>query len=427
MKFELKSNEKSVVKFATTIENAQFREAVSKAFKKDQKKFNLPGFRKGKAPRRMIEAQYGEEIFYEEAVNILIPDAYETGLEELSLEPIARPELEVLKIGKDDELVIEFEVVIMPKAKLGAYKGLEVEKIDTIVTDEEVMTELETLREQNARLVSVEDRVIEDGDTLTINYVGTVDGVEFDGGSAEAQELIIGSNTFIPGFEAQLIGANIDDDVEVNVTFPAEYQSAELAGKDAMFKVQIIGNKVKELPELDDDFALDTSEFDTIDEYKAHLKEKMQNSSNESAERALRDNVIAKAVENMEVDIPEVMVEKEIDGMLREFEMQLSQQGYSIEQYAQLTGGSTDSLRESVKKDATIRVETGLLFDAIKDAEKIEATDEEVEAEYAKYAEAQNSTIEEIKTLLGNNVAYIKDSIESRKTVDFLVDNADVK
>ena len=426
MKFELKSNEKNVVKFEATIENESFQEAVTKSFKKDQKKFNLPGFRKGKSPRKMIELNYGAEVFYEEAVNILLPDVYTNGLDELKLDPIDRPKMDVLEIGKDKDLVLSFEVAVKPEVKLGEYKGVEVESINTVITDEDIDKELEVLREQNARLVSVEDRAIELNDKVTIDYVGTHDGELFDGGSAKGHELEIGSNSFIPGFEDQLIGANIGDKVEVNVTFPEDYHE-EMASKSVVFEVDILSNKVKELPELDDDFAIDTTEFDTLDEYRNDLREKMQLSANESAERATRDKVIETCVNNMEVDIPEVMVDQEVEDIIKNLENQLSQQGLSIDQYVQFTGGSLDDLKESMRKDAVIRVETGLLFDAVIKAENIEATEEDLNEEYLKFAEAQEKTIEEIKAVFAKNEDYIKDSIVSRKAVDFLVDNANIK
>lgn len=427
MKFELKSNEKNVAKFEAVVESDKFKEAVTQSFKKNQSRFNLPGFRKGKAPRKMIEMQYGVEIFFEDAVNIILPEAYEAALEELDLEPIDRPDVDIVDMGKDKDLVVSFEVAVRPEPKLGQYKGIEVESIDTVVTDEDVMEELEQKREENARLVAVEDRAVESGDKVMIDYVGKVDGEAFEGGSADGHELEIGSNSFIPGFEDQLIGAELGSEVEVNVTFPEEYHAEDLAGKDAVFTVKVLGIKTKELPELDDEFAIDTSEFDTLEEYKADLKEKMQKSADENAERAIRDKVIEKCVENMEVDIPEVMIDQEVEGMVRNFEQQLSQQGLSIEQYAQFTGGSLDQLKESMRKDAKVRVETGLLFDAVKNAENIEATEEDLNEEYEKFAEAQDKTVEEIKALFGGNDDYIKDSIVSRKTVDFLVDNAVIK
>ncbi|MDM8534320.1 trigger factor [Clostridiaceae bacterium HSG29] len=427
MKIELKSNEKNVAKFEVVVENAKFQEAVTKAFKQNQKKFNLQGFRKGKAPRKMIELNYGVEVFFEDAVNILLPEVYSNGLDELKLEPVDRPNLDIVEIGNDKDLVLTFEVTVRPEVKLGQYKGVEIESIDTVVTDEDVDKELETLRGQNARLVNVEDRAVELNDKVIIDYAGTLDGELFDGGSAKGHELEIGSNTFIPGFEDQLIGANIGDEVEVNVTFPEDYHAEEMAAKEVIFKVNVLSIKVKELPELDDDFAIDTTEFDTLDEYRNDLKEKMQLSANESAERANRDRVIEKCVENMEVEIPEVMVDQEVEDMVNNFEQQLSQQGLNIEQYAQFTGGSLDDLKASMRKDALIRVETGLLFDAVVTAESIEATEEDLEEEYKKFADAQDKTVEEIKTLFARNTDYLKDSIVSRKTVDFLVDNANIK
>ncbi len=427
MKIELKSNEKNVAKFEVVVENVKFQEAVTKAFKQNQKKFNLQGFRKGKAPRKMIELNYGVEVFFEDAVNILLPDAYSEGLDELKLEPVDKPNLDIVEIGNDKDLVLSFEVTVRPEVKLGEYKGVEIESIDTVITDEDVDKELEVLRGQNARLINVEDRAVELNDKVIIDYVGTLDGELFEGGSDKGHELEIGSNTFIPGFEDQLIGANIGDEVEVNVTFPEDYHVEEMAGKEVVFKVKVLSIKVKELPELDDDFAIDTTEFDTLDEYRNDLKEKMQLSADESAERANRDRVIEKCVENMEVEIPEVMIDQEVEDMINNFEQQLAQQGLNIEQYAQFTGGSLDDLKASMRKDALIRVETGLLFDAIVAKENIEATEEDLEEEYKKFAEAQDKTVEEIKELFSRNTDYLKDSIVSRKTVDFLVDNANIK
>ncbi|HKL42217.1 MAG TPA: trigger factor [Clostridia bacterium] len=427
MKFELKSNENNLVKFEAVIENDKFQEAVTQSFKKNQGRFDLPGFRKGKAPRKMIEMQYGQEIFFEDAVNIVLPEAYEKGLDELALEPIDRPEVDIVDMGADKDLTVSFEVAVKPEPKLGQYKGVEVESIDTVVTEEDVEEELQQKREENARLVNIEDRPVQEGDKVMIDFVGRIDGEAFEGGSAEGHELEIGSGSFIPGFEEQLVGAEIGSEVEVDVTFPEDYQSEDLAGKDVVFTVNILGIKAKELPELDDEFAIDTSEFDTLEEYKADLKEKMQKSADESAERAIRDKVIEKCVENMEVDIPEVMIEQEIEGMVRNFEQQLSQQGLNLEQYAQFTGGSVDDLKESMREDAITRVQTGLLFDAVKEAESIEATEEDIQEEYEKFAEAQDKTVDEIKELLGGNDDYLKDSIVSRKTVDFLVDNANIK
>lgn len=427
MEFEVKENEESKVKFEAVVENDKFKEAVTNAFKKERKEFNIPGFRKGKAPRKIIEKQYGEEIFYEEAVNSLLPDVYTKAIDELDIEPIDRPDLDIIEIGKDKDLVIEFEVEVKPEAKLGKYKGLKLEKTDTKITEDDVLEELEKKREQNARLVNVEDRAIEEGDKVTINFAGTVDGEEFEGGSAEGHELEIGSGSFIPGFEEQLIGKNVGDEIEVEVTFPKDYQKEDLANKDAVFKVEIIGNKVKQLPDLDDEFAVDTSEFDTLEEYKEDIKEKLQKSADENAERALRDKVIEKACENMEVEIPEKMVEAEIDGMMKNFERQLSQQGIDMDTYAKMTGGDLDELKDNMRPDAVKRVETGLLFDALKKVEDIEATEEEINEEYQKFADAQDKEIEEIKEMLGGNDDHIKDSIVSRKTVDFLLENAEIE
>jgi len=420
----LKSKENNKVTIEMKISSEDFKSAIQKAYLKERKKFNIPGFRKGKAPRKVIESQFGVGVFYEEAINLLIPEEYSKAVEELKLDVIDRPEIDIKELDPEKEVVLEAVVAVKPEVELKEYKGVEVEKINVEVTDEDVEKELEKSREMNARLINIEDRAVQDGDTLLIDYKGFVGEEQFEGGTAENQTLVIGSNTFIPGFEEQLIGANLNDEVEVKVTFPEDYHEKSLAGKEAVFKVTVKGIKVKELPELDDEFAKDTSEFDTIEELKKDIKEKLQESAIKNAELAQRDKVIDAVISNMEVEVPDVMVEEEINGMLREFDYQLSAQGISLEQYVQYTGGNLDVLKDQMRDDALIRVKTGLVIDKVAELENIEVTEEEINKELERIAESQKTTVEEIKKMLKEDYTYVEDSLKSKKTVDFLVDNA---
>lgn len=425
MIYELIKKENNDVTLNVTVPAADFEKAVNTAYMKERSKFNIQGFRKGKAPRKIIEVQYGSEVFFEEAVNVVLPKAYSSALDELKIDPVDRPTIDVKAIGKGVDLVIEAVVTVKPEVKLGEYKGVEVETVKVEVTDEDVNTEVEKSREMNGRLVNVEDRGIADGDSAIIDYKGFVGEDQFAGGTADNHTLVIGSGSFIPGFEEQLVGAKTGDEVEVNVTFPEEYQSEELAGKEAVFKVDVKGIKVKELPELDDEFAKDTSEFDTLEELKADLKKTLQEAATKNAELAQRDKVIDAAVATMEADIPEVMFEGEVDGMLRDFDQQLRQQGLNLEQYVQFTGASLDDLKSQMRNDAEIRVKTGLALEEIIKLENIEISTEEIEAEMTKISETQNATMEDVrKAFMADDYAYLRDSLSTRKVVDLLVENA---
>lgn len=425
MIYELIKKENNEVTLNVTVPAADFEKAVNTAYMKERSKFNIQGFRKGKAPRKIIEVQYGKEVFYEEAVNVVLPSAYSSALDELKIDPVDRPTIDVKAIGKDVDLIIEAVVTVKPEVKLGDYKGVEVETVKVEVTDEDVNAEVEKSREMNGRLVNVEDRGIADGDSAIIDYKGFVGEEQFAGGTADNHTLIIGSGSFIPGFEEQLVGANTGDEVEVNVTFPEEYQSEELAGKEAVFKVSVKGIKVKELPELDDEFAKDTSEFDTLEELKADLKKTLQEAATKNAELAQRDKVIDAAVATMEADIPEVMFDGEVDGMLRDFDQQLRQQGLNLEQYVQFTGSSLDDLKSQMRNDAEIRVKTGLALEEIIKLENVVISTEEIEAEMTKISETQNATMEDVrKAFMADDYAYLRDSLSTRKVVDLLVENA---
>ncbi|GAB6107916.1 trigger factor [Fusibacter bizertensis] len=425
MKYEILKKENSEVTIKVTVAAEEFDKAVLAAYNKDKGKFNIPGFRKGKAPKSIIEKQYGEGVFFEDAVNSLLQVHYEKALDELSIEPVARPDIDIEEVAAKTNLVFTAVVTVAPEFELQGYKGIEVETISTEVTDEMIDAEVEKTRNMNARLVSVTDRPVQNDDTVIIDYKGFVGEHQFDGGTADNQELVIGSGRFIPGFEEQLIGANIGDHVDVKVTFPEVYHSDELAGKDAVFHVTVKDIKFKELPVLDDEFAKDVSEFDTLEAYKANLKAELEVSAAESAKAAQRDKVIDKVTELITVEIPEKMIATEVDGMLKEFDQQLKSQGLSLDQYVQFTGGTFDALKEQMKPDALARVKTGLVIEKVMSQEAIEATDEDVEAELAKIAEMQKRDLEEIRNLFKqDNFEYLKSNLKSRKTVDFLVDNA---
>jgi trigger factor len=420
-----KENNKVTLQINVSAE--EFNKAVHQSYLKNRKRFNIPGFRKGKAPRKVIEMQYGEGVFYEDAINIVLPEKYDRAVEEHNLEPVDRPDIDIENIEKDKDLVFTASVTVKPEVKLGEYKGIEVEKIEYNVTDEDVDNEIEKMRDQNSRLVNIEDRPVQNDDNVIIDYKGFVGDEQFEGGTAENQTLVIGSKSFIPGFEEQLIGANIGDEVEVKVTFPEEYHAENLAGKDAVFNVKVNEIKFKELPELDDEFAKDVSEFDTLDELKNDTKKKMEESAKDKAEKELREKVLDKVVEAIEVEIPEAMVETEIDNMLRDFDFQLRYQGLDLEKYLQFTNSKIEDLRKQMRDDAYIRVKTSLTLGAIGESEKIEANDEDLEQEFEKMAESHKTTVEKLKeSFKEENFGYIKNTIKVRKTIDFLVENANV-
>ncbi|MBN2897415.1 MAG: trigger factor [Clostridia bacterium] len=428
MSYKVLGKEKNDVTFSITLGADAFEKATQAAYLKNRGKFNLPGFRKGKTPRKMLESQYGEGLFFEDALNDLLAEAYPNAVEELGLDVVDRPNIDVKEMEKGKDIIVEATVTVKPEVTIDGYKGVEVEKVEANVTDEDVDAEIEKSREMNGRLVVVEDRAVEDGDTTIIDFRGTIDGEAFEGGSGENFTLVIGSGQFIPGYEEQLIGKNAGEEVDVKVTFPEDYHAEDLAGKEAVFATKINEIKVKELPALDDEFAKDTSEFDTLEELKADTKAKLQEAATRSAESATRDRIIDAVVEKMEADIPAVMIEGEIDGMLRDLNQQLQYQGMSLDMYLQFSGQKIDDMREQMKEDAEMRVKTSLALEAITKLENVEVTDEEVDAEFAKIGEAQKKSADDIKKLYGEDgVEYIKATIKTRKTVDILVDNANFK
>lgn len=428
MNAEMIKREGNQVVLKLTIDAETFENGLQKAYLKERGKYNLPGFRKGKAPRQLIEKNFGEGVFFEEAINTVVPEPYAAALDQFALEPVDRPDLDIEEVGKGKELIVTATVTVKPEVTLGEYKGVEIEKVTYEVTDAEVEAELERSRDMNARMVTVEDRPVQDGDTLTIDYQGFVGDHQFEGGTADNQTLVIGSGRFIPGFEEQLIGAHLNTEATVNVTFPEEYHSDELAGQEAKFLVTVKGIKAKEMPALDDEFAKDTSEFDTLEELKADIRKRLEETSATKAQNEQRDKVVSALVEKTEIDIPQVMIDSEINDMLREFDYQLRYQGLDIEKYLQFSGSSIQDLRGQMQEDAARRVRTSLTVEAVCKANAIEVADEEVEAELQKMAEAQKTTVDKIRaTFARDNYAYLKDIILSRKTVDFLTEQAVIK
>ena len=429
MSFKIEDLEKkNMKKLVIEVSAAEFEVAMEKAYQKNKNKINIQGFRKGKAPKSLIEKMYGPSIFYEEAANSLIPDAYSAAAKESGLEIVSRPEIDVTQIEKGKDFIFTATFAVKPEVKLGEYKGIEVEAAKIEVTDEEVAADLENARQQQARMITVEDRPVQDGDIATIDYEGFVDGVAFEGGKADGHALTIGSHSFIDTFEEQLIGKKIGEEVEVNVTFPAEYHAAELAGKPALFKVAIKGIKCRELPELNDEFAQEASEFDTLDEYKADIKAKIQTRKEKEADAAKREAVITKIIENSEMDIPEAMVEQQKMQMLEDFEMRLRSQGLSIEQYMQFTGMTANKFMESMAPQALKDIQYRLVLEAIAAAEKIEVEDSELDAEYQSIADMYNMPLDKVMSVIGEEeIAGLKKDVAVRKAADLIVEAAVVK
>ena len=425
MSLQVEKLENNTAKLTIEVPAEEFDKAIQTAYQKNKNKFNVPGFRKGKVPYALVEKMYGAGVFYEEAANELIPDAYANAAAESELEIVARPEINVTQIEKGKPFVFEAEVTLKPEIKLGKYKGVKVEAMDTTVTDEDVAAELDKVKEQNARLVAADDKAVEDGDQTTIDFEGFVDGVAFEGGKGEDYPLTIGSHSFIDTFEEQLIGKKVGEEVEVNVTFPEQYQAEELAGKPAMFKVTIKEIKVKEYPELDDDFAQDVSEFDTLDEYKADIKKNLEEKKAQEAEADKESKVIEAIVNDSEMDIPEKMIEAQSQQMVEEFAQNIAMQGISFDQYMQFTGTTVDQLTEQVKPQAEARVQSSLVLEAIVKAEKIEASDEEFDEEIKRMAERYQMEADKVNELLSDDdKKNIRADICARKAAKLVVEKA---
>ena len=415
------------VKLKITIEAEKFDQAIKKVYFKNAKYFNIPGFRKGKAPIQIVERYYGKEIFYEDAFNEIAGEALEEAVEKNKLEIVSRPDIEVIQIEKGKDLVFEAIMQTKPEAELGKYKGIEIEKIEYNVTDEDIEHELKHMQEHNSRIITIEDRPVEKGDIATIDFEGFVDGEAFEGGKAEGHELEIGSNTFIPGFEDQIIGMNIDEEKEIEVKFPEEYFSKELAGKDATFKVKVHEIRKKELPELDDEFAKDVSEFDTLKELKKSIKEKQQKQNDDKAKYETQDATIKAVCEDMKVEIPSGMIETEVDNMIKEIEQRLSYQGIKLSQYLQMVDKKEDDLRKEYEPQAIEAIKSRLALEAIIKAEKIKVSNKEVEEKMKEMAKNYKRENDE-EFLKNENVKnYIKEALETEKAINLLVENAKIK
>ena len=420
--------EKNLIKLTFEVSVKDFGDAMGRAYAKNAKKYSVPGFRKGKVPRSVIEKYYTEAVFYDDAINDVLPSAYENALKEADIEPAARPEIDVEEIKKGEPVVITALVTTKPDVKLGDYIGIKVNKIEHNVTDEDVDKELEATRARNARAISVEDRPVQNGDIATIDFEGFCDDVPFEGGKGENYDLEIGSGSFIPGFEEQLIGAELNKEVDVNVTFPEEYHAAELAGKPALFKVTVKGIKYKELPELDDDFASEVSEFETLAEYKDSIKKKLEEQAEKKTKEETENAVIEKACEACEVEIPAAMIETQIDRMVNGFAQRLQYQGLNLETYLQYIGGTAESLRESFKEQAEKQCKVSLVIEAIAKAEGIEALNEEIEDKIAEMSKLYNMEIDKLKEVLRDeDKESIEHDIKMSKAIDMLVNNAKVK
>ena len=420
--------EKNLQKLTFEVSVDDFEKAIDRAYKKNKNKFNIPGFRKGKAPKAIVIKNYTKAVFYDDALNDVLPDAYEAALKESGLDVVTRPEFDVEEIKDGEPVVFTALVTTKPEVKLGDYKGIEVEKVDYTVTDEDVDKDIESVRARNARVVTVDDRAVESGDIAVIDFEGFVDDVPFEGGKGENYELEIGSNTFIPGFEDQIIGAKVDDLIDVNVTFPEEYHAEELKGKPAVFKVKVNEIKVRELPELDDDFASEVSEFDTLADYKADVRAKLEEKAKENAEAQIQNAVVDKAIENAEFDVPEAMIEYQIDMIVNDMAQRLSYQGMNLDMYMQYTGQTMESMREAYREQATKQVNASLVIDAVSAAEGIEVSPEEVELNLVDMSKKYNMELDKLKELISEpEMDNIKKEMVFTKTIEMLANNAVVK
>ena len=420
MSVQVEKLEKSMAKLTITVEAAKFDAAVDSAYQKNKGKIALPGFRKGKAPRAMIEKMYGTGVFFEDAANELIPEAYETAAKESELEIVAQPEIEVTQMDKGTDFIFTATVAIKPEVTLGDYKGKEAE-----VSEEEITAEIDKAREANSRLITIEDRATEDGDTVIIDFDGYVDGKQFEGGYAEDYTLVLGSHSFIDNFEDQLVGKNLGEDVEVNVTFPEEYHVDELKGKPALFKVKIKEIQKKELPELDDDFAQDVSDFDTLDEYKADVEKKILENKENQIKREQEDQIIEKIIENAQMEIPQQMIAAQTRQMTQEFAQRLQSQGLSLEQYMQFTGLTPQKMMEDLEPQALKRIQSRLVLEAVVAAENIEASDEEIDKELENMASMYQMEIDKLKELIGDDEKkQIGMDLAVQKAVEFVVKEA---
>ena len=425
MSLQVEKLEKNMAKLTVEVPAEQFDEALKTSYKKNRNRFNIPGFRKGKAPQAVIEKMYGPGVLYEDAVDEVINKTYGDAMKESGLDIVSRPEISVEKIEKGETFVYTALVAVKPPVTLGEYKGIEVERARPEVTDADIEAELKKVQEQNSRLVSVEDRPVENGDQVLIDFDGYIDGVPFEGGKAESYDLTIGSHSFIDTFEEQLIGKNIDEEVEVHVSFPENYHASELAGKPAVFKVVVHEIKAKELPELDDEFAGEVSEFETMDEYKADLKAKLSETKQQQATTENENNVVEKVVSNASMEIPEAMIEEQVNRTIEDYARRMRSQGLTMEQYMQFTGMTADKLKEEIRPQAEKRIRTRLVLEAVAEAEKLEASEDAVEAEIRKMAENYKMEPDRAKELLGEEgIRRMKEDLAVQEAIDFLVAEA---
>ena len=425
MSLQVEKMEKNMAKLTIEVSAEELEKAIQGAYLKNKNKITLPGFRKGKAPRVMIEKMYGKGVFLEDAANALIPSAYSKALNECDLEIVSQPEIDITQLEAGKPFIFTAEVAVKPEVTLGEYKGVEVKKIDVEVTEEEINAELKKEQENNSRTILVEDRPVENGDIATIDFEGFVDGTPFEGGKGSDYPLTIGSNTFIPGFEEQLIGANAGEKRDVNVTFPEEYQAKELAGKAAVFKCEVKKIEKKELPELDDEFAKDVSEFDTLEEYKADIKKNLTEKKEADAKRQKEDEAVQKAVENATMEIPDAMIRTQVNQMVDDFSRRMQAQGLSMEQYFQFTGMTIDKLMEEMKPQALKRIQTRLVLEKIAEVENIQPSEERVEEEIGKMAEMYKMEKDKLRELIGDiELEQMKKDMAVQDAVTYIADAA---
>ena len=425
MSLQVEKMEHNMAKLTIEVSAEEFEKALNGAYMKQKKNISVPGFRKGKVPRQMVEKMYGVEIFYDDAANALIPEAYAKAYDEADIEIASQPSIEVVQIEKGKPFIFTAEVAVKPEVTLGEYKGLAVDKVSNRVTQKEVEERLVKEQEKNARTVAGEGRPVQDKDEVVLDFEGFVDGVAFEGGKGENYPLVIGSGSFIPGFEEQLIGAETEKEVEVNVTFPKEYHAEELAGKEAVFKCTVHEIKAKELPELNDEFASEISEFDTLDELKADIKAKIKEEKNAEGKRKREDQAVEQAVANATMDIPEAMIDTEVRQMANDFAQRIKQQGLTVEQYMQFTGMTSEKMLEEFKPQALKRIQTRLVLEAIVKAENIEISDEKLDEELTKMAEAYKMEVEKLKEFMGDaEKEQMKQDMAVQEAVTFLADNA---
>ncbi len=404
-----------------------FKDSMMKSYRKNVKSIAIPGFRKGKVPKQIIEKLYGEEVFYDDAINFCCPDAYEEAVKETGIDPVEMPKIDIVTIKEGDPFVFSATVTVRPEVTLGQYKDIEAEKPAVVVSDEEIDNEVAKMRDNAASIETIEEGKAEKGDTVILDFDGSVDGVPFEGGKAENFRLELGSGQFIPGFEDQLIGQEIGADVDVNVTFPEDYHAADLAGKAALFKCKIHKLERKNLPEVDDEFAKDVSEFDTLEELRKSIAENLLHSKEHEAEHKFEDAVVDAVVDAASVEVPQCMIDQQVERQVQDMSYRMQSQGLTIEQYMQYTGQTLDNIRDQMKDSAAVNVKRSLVLEAIMKAENIEASDEDVEAEYAKMADMYKMEVDKVKEIMGQNAADLKADLSVRKTVEFLKDSAKVK